>query len=235
MDEVGVTKVSGTVSTEEVLAAIADGGLADWRKLAQPLAARYRVPGAVAGAAFVAAVAAAAEAAGLQPELRLGAGYAEVALSTVDAATGVRAVTAADLALAREVSRIAADHRLTAVPGELAQVEFALDTADQTTVGPFWAALLTGDAAHHHPADDAVLDPGNRVPPVWFQATEPHHPPRQRWHIDLWLAPEVADARIAAAIAAGGTVVDASHAPSFTVLADPDGNRACVCTALRPG
>jgi 4a-hydroxytetrahydrobiopterin dehydratase len=30
---------------------------------------------------------------------------------------------------------------------------------------------------------------------------------------------------------AGGVIVDDSHAPWFTVLADHDGNRACVCTS----
>jgi catechol 2,3-dioxygenase-like lactoylglutathione lyase family enzyme len=54
----------------------------------------------------------------------------------------------------------------------------------------------------------------------------------QRWHFDLWLAPEAAEERIAAAVAAGGSVVDDSQAPSFTVLADPDGNKVCVCTCL---
>ena len=33
-------------------------------------------------------------------------------------------------------------------------------------------------------------------------------------------------------MAAGGTVVDDSAAPSFTVLADPEGNKVCICTAL---
>jgi len=32
--------------------------------------------------------------------------------------------------------------------------------------------------------------------------------------------------------AAGGRVVDDSPAPAFTVLADPEGNRVCVCTIL---
>jgi hypothetical protein len=43
----------------------------------------------------------------------------------------------------------------------------------------------------------------------------------------------VAEQRIAAAVAAGGIVVDDSQAPSFTVIADQDGNKACVCTSLR--
>jgi 4a-hydroxytetrahydrobiopterin dehydratase len=41
----------------------------------------------------------------------------------------------------------------------------------------------------------------------------------------------VAERRIAAAVTAGGIIVDASQAPSCTVIADQDGNKACVCTA----
>ena len=54
----------------------------------------------------------------------------------------------------------------------------------------------------------------------------------QRFHIDLWVPEDVAEERIAAAIAAGGTLVSDADAPAFTVLADPDGNQTCVCTAL---
>ncbi|HYN57145.1 MAG TPA: VOC family protein [Motilibacterales bacterium] len=43
------------------------------------------------------------------------------------------------------------------------------------------------------------------------------------------MAPEVAERRIAAAVAAGGTVVDDSNGPSLTVIADPDGNTGVVC------
>lgn len=43
---------------------------------------------------------------------------------------------------------------------------------------------------------------------------------------------DVADRRIAAAVAAGGRVVDDGHAPAFVVLADPDDNHACICTEL---
>jgi len=39
-----------------------------------------------------------------------------------------------------------------------------------------------------------------------------------------------AEARIAAAIAAGGHLVTDEFAPSWTVLADAEGNEACVCT-----
>ncbi|MDX3229194.1 VOC family protein [Streptomyces sp. ME19-01-6] len=221
-----------TLGTQEILGAIA-AGLGDWRKLAQPLAARYRVADTASGAEFVSAVAKAAVAAGQEPEIRLGRGFVDVAVSTVDADTGGRWVTTQDVELARAITGLARERGLTAVPSEVAQLELALDTADETAVAPFWSALLTGGTSRT--VSDAVLDvldPTNRVPSVWFQGTDAHQTPCQRWHIDLWLAPEVADERIAAAVAAGGTVVDDTHAPSYTVLADPDGNKVCVCTAL---
>jgi 4a-hydroxytetrahydrobiopterin dehydratase len=43
------------------------------------------------------------------------------------------------------------------------------------------------------------------------------------------VAPESAEKRIAAALAAGGTVVDDSNAPALTVIADQDGNQGVVC------
>ncbi|MFD8382112.1 VOC family protein [Streptomyces sp. NPDC059679] len=218
-----------TVSNSEILAKIA-GELDDWRKLAQPLAARYRATDAVAGAAFVAAVARAAAAAGYDvPEIRLGHGVVDVTLFSVDE-TGGRWVTAKDLELAGVITGLARELDLIAVPGEVTQLELALDTADDSAAGPFWAALLTGNAAHT--VSDTVFDPMNRVPSVWFQRTGTHQTPRQRWHMDLWLAPEVAGERISAAVAAGGTLIDDSGAPSFTVLADPEGNKVCICTAL---
>ena len=117
------------------------------------------------------------------------------------------------------------------MPGEVSQVELALDTADDARLGPFWAAVLTGDA--DAVVADTVFDPTGQLPSMWFQGTEPHEVPRQRWHLDLWVAPEVGRRPGSPpAVAAGGTVVDDSEAPSFTVLADPDGNKVCVCTYL---
>ncbi|MET9409088.1 VOC family protein [Streptomyces sp. NPDC002935] len=216
------------VSSREILESIAHG-LNDWRKLAQPLAARYRAADRGAGAAFVGAVAQASIVAGHDvPDIRLGPGLVDVSLYSVDE-TGARWITPKDLELARVISGLAREHGLTAAPDEVTQLEIALDTADDTAAGPFWAALLTGDA--DNTVYDTVFDPTNRVPSVWFQRTDAHETPRQRWHMDLWLAPEAARTRIRAAVAAGGTVVDDSHSPSYTVLADMEGNRVCVCTA----
>jgi 4a-hydroxytetrahydrobiopterin dehydratase len=53
---------------------------------------------------------------------------------------------------------------------------------------------------------------------------------RQRFHVDVHVDPDQAQGRIDAALAGGGTLVSDEHAPSFTVIADPEGNKACVCT-----
>ncbi|MGW7608832.1 VOC family protein [Streptomyces sp. NPDC054766] len=213
----------------EILEAIAQESN-DWRKLAQPLAARYRTADTGSGAAFVSAVAQASVVAGHDvPDIRPGPGPIDVSLFSVDE-SGARWVTPKDLEPARVITRLAHEHGLTAAPEEVAQLEIALDTADETAAGPFWAALLTGDA--DNTVYDTVFDPTNRSPSVWFQRTDAHKTPRQRRHMDLWLAPEAAGPRIRAAVAAGGTVVDDSHSPSYTVLADPEGNRVCVCTAV---
>ena len=55
---------------------------------------------------------------------------------------------------------------------------------------------------------------------------------RQRFHLDITVPGDQAAARIDAAVQAGGRVVDRNFEPSFTVLADADGNLACVCTEL---
>ena len=212
-----------TLNNSEIAAA----GLDDWRKLAQALHARFLTDELTAGAAFVTAVAEAAAGRRHPPEIRLGDGFVDVAVATRE--NGVW-VTADDLDLSRRISALARDAGLRPAPGEVAQLEFGLDTDDYERVAPFWAALLTGSA--DNVIGNNVLDPTNRVPNVWFQGTTPHDPPRQRWHGDLWLPPEVVSPRIAAAVAAGGVVVDDSEAPAFTVLADPDGNKVCICTSL---
>jgi 4a-hydroxytetrahydrobiopterin dehydratase len=68
------------------------------------------------------------------------------------------------------------------------------------------------------------------VPNLWFEEPDEHGSPGQRWHVEVYVAPEVAAQRVAAAVAAGGTVVDDSDAPSLTVIADQDGNQGVVCT-----
>jgi 4a-hydroxytetrahydrobiopterin dehydratase len=205
---------------------ILDAGLDDWRKLAQALHARFRTGDFVTGLRFVTAVTEAAESANHHPDVTLTYPFVDLKLVSHD----VSRLTQRDLDLARRISEIAREQGLAADPGATTEIELALDTADLAAVGPFWAALLTGstDAL----TGDDVVDPNGRVPLLWFQHTDAHETPRQRFHLDLWVPHDVAEERIAAAVAAGGQVVDDAQAPSFVVLADPEGNRVCVCTFL---
>jgi 4a-hydroxytetrahydrobiopterin dehydratase len=160
-------------------------------------------------------------------DMRLAHGVMDLSLCTH--ADGLW-VTQKDIDLARRISEIAQENALRADPTAVTQLEVALDSAHEDKVGPFWSVLLTGSPDNK--VYDSIFDPTGRVPAMWFQGTDDHDTPRQRWHFDLWLAPEVAEERIAAAMVTGGSVVDKTGAPSFTVLADPDGNRVCVCSAL---
>ena len=205
---------------------VLDAGLDDWRKLAQALHARFETGSFSQGLAFVTAITEAAEGANHHPDVTLTYPLVDVKLVSHD----VGGITQRDVDLAREISSIARDQGIASDPAAPTVLELALDTADKDRIGPFWAALLTGDTASLD--GDDVVDKSGRVPLLWFQGTEAHDEPRQRFHLDLWVPHDVADDRIAAAIAAGGTLVDDSEKPSFVVLADPDGNKACICTML---
>ncbi|HZM78514.1 MAG TPA: VOC family protein [Candidatus Limnocylindrales bacterium] len=219
--------------------------LTDWRNLGQGLHARFLVDNFAAGARFVGAIAEAGDALDDHARLTLGSGHIDLKLVSNDATYRdeegtkhtVEWVTQRDVDLARTISRIAAEQALRADPASITTIELALDTAHAAKIAPMWAALLTGGTEAHGRGTigDDVRDETGRVPILWFQDTDEHETPRQRFHLDVWVAPEAADQRIAAAVAAGGTVVDDSESPSFTVIADRDGNKACVCTSLSRG
>jgi 4a-hydroxytetrahydrobiopterin dehydratase len=210
------------LTTKQVL----DAGLDDWRKLAQALHARFLTGDFVTGLRFVTAVTDAAERANHHPDVTLTYPFVDVKLVSHD----VDQVTQRDVDLARQITEIARDQEIAAEPSAVTEVELALDTADLASVGPFWSALLTGSTESLSGND--VVDPAGRLPLLWFQDTDAHETPRQRFHVDLWVPHDEAEKRIAAAVAAGGRVVDDGNAPSFVVLADPEGNKACVCTCL---
>jgi 4a-hydroxytetrahydrobiopterin dehydratase len=218
---------------------IAEANLTDWRKLAQGLHARYVIDDFGTGARFVAAVGEAGDALGHHPRVSIGKGYVDFKLVSDDAIYRddegtehvVEWVTQHDVDLARRITEIAVDHELDADPASVSDIELGLDTARSATIAPVWAALLTGsaDAQGRGTPSDEIRDATGRVPNLWFGDADTHGAPGQRFHIEIYVAPEVAEQRIAAAVAAGGTVVDDSDAPSLTVIADQDGNRGIVC------
>ena len=83
---------------------------------------------------------------------------------------------------------------------------------------------LTADLS---PVND---DPFGRGPAIWFQQMDSPRPQRNRIHLDIDVPHDAAAARIEAALAAGGTLLSDHAAPAFWVLADAEGNEACICT-----
>jgi 4a-hydroxytetrahydrobiopterin dehydratase len=220
-------------------AQIAEAGLGEWRKLAQGLHARYLVDGFGAAARFVASVAEGAEAVGHAPQVSIGSSHVDLKLVSDDAVYRdddgselvLQWVTQRDVDLARRITEIAAEHGLAADPAAVSDIELGLDTARSATVAPVWAALLTGDAdaqGRGTPGDE-IRDATRRVPNLWFGDPDENETSGQRFHVEVYVAPEAAEPRIAAAVAAGGTVVDDSNAPGLVVIADQDGNRGVLC------
>lgn len=219
-------------------AQIAEAELTDWRKLAQGLHARYEVPDFATGVRFLAAVGEAGDAMGHHPMVTMVRGWIDLRLTSSDAIYRdkdgteyvVEWVTQQDVDLARRISDVAADQGLVADPTGVVDFELGLETANPERVAPVWASLLTGDPASQGrgtPGDE-IRDATRRVPNLWFDAGD-EDAPAQRFHIEVYVAAEVAQQRIDAAVAAGGTVVDDSQSPGLTVIADPDGNRGVLC------
>lgn len=220
---------------------IAAADLTDWRKLAQGLHARYLVDDFSTAARFVAALGEAGDELGHHPSVSIGDGYVDLRLVSDDAIYRddegtehvVQWVTQQDVDLARRITTLATDQGLTADPASVSMIELGLDTTDSTTVAPVWAALLTGHAGsqgHGSPSDE-IRDATGRVPNLWFGDAPDGEKSRQRFHVEVYVPAEAAERRIAAVVAAGGTVVDDSDAPGLTVIADQDGNTGVLCVA----
>ncbi|WP_295656612.1 4a-hydroxytetrahydrobiopterin dehydratase [uncultured Nocardioides sp.] len=211
--------MTGGLTHQQVL----DAGIDDWRLLMSPLQARFRTGDFATGLALVNRIGQAAEEADHHPDLDLRYAHLNVRLLSHD----VDAVTERDVALARRISEIAREMGVEADPRSLSQVEVALDTPDPASVRPFWLAVLgvPGGAG-----GDDVRDREGDTDTLWFQPSGSEEG-RQRFHYDVRVPPEVAQERIDAALAAGGTLVSDAAAPAYVVLADPDGNKVCVCTS----
>jgi 4a-hydroxytetrahydrobiopterin dehydratase len=78
--------------------------------------------------------------------------------------------------------------------------------------------------------DDGLADPAGQLPTIRFQQMDTPRIQRNRIHLDVTVAHDEAEARVEAALAAGGRLVSAAEARAFWILADVEGNEVCVCT-----
>ncbi|MGH3395694.1 MAG: VOC family protein [Streptosporangiaceae bacterium] len=163
-----------------------------------------------------------------------------VVLTLQSAATG--RVTIREIDLARRISALvtslglatsADDATAGPAPGvrTVQGLEIGIDALDIPAVRPFWRAVLGYvDEPGQDGPPNGLVDPVGQGPAIWFQQMDAPRPQRNRIHFDVSVPHDEAADRIAAALAAGGRLTYEAEAPAFWVLADPEGNEACVCT-----
>jgi 4a-hydroxytetrahydrobiopterin dehydratase len=126
--------------------------------------------------------------------------------------------------LARAVSAVARSHGASADRAAVQEVQLAISaTPDAMDVG-FWRAVL----GYAPMSDDNGVDPLGHGTTVWVQELDVAKPLRHAMHVDVSVAREHAEARVAAALAANGRIVDDSAAPAAWILADRAGNKVCI-------
>jgi 4a-hydroxytetrahydrobiopterin dehydratase len=135
-----------------------------------------------------------------------------------------------DVERARTISRMARDRGLS---GDWTAVEaigpIVIGAVDIARVMPFWAAIL-GYVVRADSPDEDLIDPRWRGPGLWFEEVDAPAAGRPRMHVACWVPFEQAEARVQAALAAGGAIVYDGQAPSWWTLADPEGNEADIAT-----
>ncbi len=141
-------------------------------------------------------------------------------------------LTPRDERLARAVSALAVERGHRADPRPSTSLEVAIDALDIAAVLPFWRAVTAyaPENTPRGPADDSIVDPRGIGPALWFQQMTEPRPQRNRIHLDVVVPHDEAEDRIAAALAAGGRLVSDDRARAFWILADVEGNEACLCT-----
>ncbi|MCX5263284.1 VOC family protein [Streptomyces sp. NBC_00199] len=202
-------------------------GLQDWRVLGEGACAYFRTGSFAAGARLVQAI-------GELPGV--GSGHPDVDLRHEGVTVRLIAITddyygltERHVELARRISDVARTLDIPADPSAVQTVQVTVDALVAPDVVPFWRALL-GYRDRANSGED-LIDPHRRGAPFYFQHMDAPRPQRNRVHVDVWVPYDQAEARTAAALDAGGRLVDDADAPSNRVLADPEGNEACVGVA----
>jgi 4a-hydroxytetrahydrobiopterin dehydratase len=154
---------------------------------------------------------------------------------TVRLTRGVFQLEPKHVELAQAVSAVARNRGVVADRGAAQEVQVAIAAKPADVDVGFWRAVLGYDPR----ADDNAVDPLGHGSTVWMQELDPAKPLRHAMHVDVSVAREQADVRVAAALAAGGSLVDDSDAPEGWILVDRAGNKVCIAAwpdgAMRPG
>lgn len=198
---------------------LAAEGLDDWVVLHGGATAVFRAVSLAKAASLAAAV---GEVAGFEGSGAL--------LTIADARLAVRLtrdmweLEARHIELARAVSAVAREHDAIADRAAVQGMQVAISAKPDAIDLGFWHAVL----GYLPMGDDSGVDPLGHGSTVWMQELDAAKPLRHAMHIDISVAREHAEARLAAALAAGGRMVDDSGAPAAWILADQAGNKVCI-------
>jgi 4a-hydroxytetrahydrobiopterin dehydratase len=206
----------------------ASDGVEDWRVLGDGANAYFRTGSFAAGARLVQAISEVPGVDDHHPDIDDRHDGVTVRLITL--IDGYGGMTRRDAELAREISAAARTLGLAADPSAVQSLLVIPGATLRAEVMPFWRAVLGYEPRPDSPAEDLV-DPRGRGVPFWFeQMAAPRSDGGGAIHIAVWVPYEQAEARIAAALAAGGRMVRDQFAPSWWTLADAAGNEADIAT-----
>jgi len=204
-------------------------GTQDWPVLSNGATACFRTDSFAAAARLVQAISELDDIDNHRPGVDIRADGVTVRLVT---ATGDWfGMSRRDAELARGISAAAAALGLPAESTVVQSVDPIIVGANRIeTVMPFWQALM-GYVRHPDSPKEDLVDPRGIGPGIWFEQVDGQRGGRNRMHVAVWVPYEEAEARVAAAIAAGGSVIYDAAAPAWWTLADPEGNEADVATS----
>ncbi|MET0812045.1 MAG: VOC family protein [Microbacterium sp.] len=189
-------------------------GVQDWRVTGSGPHAVFSAASLADAARLVAPVVAAAERFDILPDIDVRPEGAVVRIPN----RGDDGIPAAAPEFAAVVSQAAADLGLTADPSLAQTVGIYVAQHSQADVRPFFLAAL----GYEPLGDTDAIDPLRTGPQLAFNPITGDVPSRGRTHFDVFVPADQAQARVDAALAAGGRLVDDSQAPAWWSLASPD-------------
>lgn len=180
-------------------------GVSDWRVTGTGPQAAFTAPSLSHAADLIAPVAAAAERFGILPDVDVRP--EGVVVRIPNRRTEGTPAAAAEFAAA--VSQAGSKLLLTADPSLAQSIGIYVAQHSQPDVRPFFTAALGYEAF----GDTDAVDPLRCGPQLAFNPVTGDSPARGRTHFDVFVPADQAQARVDAALAAGGRLSDDSHAP----------------------
>jgi 4a-hydroxytetrahydrobiopterin dehydratase len=203
-------------------------GVGDWRLTSEGATAFFRTRSFAESARFVGAISKLPGVEGHRPGVDVR--HDGVTVHMITYTDDYFGPSQRDVELARQISAAARELGLTADPSAVQSLLIIPGAPEITKVMPFWRAVLGYEPRRDSPDEDLV-DPHDRGAPFWFEKMdEPRGDGGGAIHIAIWVPYEQTEARIAAALAAGGRMVRDEFAPSWWTLADAAGNEADIAT-----